>query len=140
MRLTALAVVLPLALATAGCSQTFSNIGTVLSLDQPQILTNERLYQIHLAYETLQVAAVSIRRNVPQCRAGQAPAVTAVCYPRSSYVILQSTVGRANKLVGEIDAWARNNPTIDAKALIEAFNLVVGQGTEIANSITAGRG
>lgn len=137
MRLRILALLLPL-LAVGGCS-TLGNVGTVLTLNQPQFLTNDRLYQIHSAYEVFQATALSIRTNFRQCSASEARSPTNICYKRSEYLAIQGIDRQAAQTVANIDAWATNNPTIDAGALIDAFNRVIGQGTALVTSIQSGR-
>ena len=87
MRLRFLALLLPL-LAVGGCS-TLSNVGTVLTLNQPQFLTNDRLYQIHSAYQVFQATALSIRTNFRQCTASEARSPTHLCYKRDEYLAIQ---------------------------------------------------
>lgn len=139
MKLRMLLLVPMLALSVAGC-QTIANVGTVLSLNQPQFLDNARLGQIHAAREVFQAGVLSIRVNFPQCRASQTPSATALCYKRDTYLALQTIERQVTQTVENIDAWAVNNPTIDAGALIDAFNRVIGQGTAILNSVQAGKG
>lgn len=135
-----LAVLLPLTIGVAGCSQTLSNVGTVLSINQPQVLDNARLGQIHDTYQLFLATAVSIRKNFPQCRANENPSPTNLCYKRSHYLAVQTLTRQAQQLVTNIDTWARENPTIDAGALIDAFNKIITQGTNIVTSIQTGGG
>lgn len=133
-----LVALLPLA-ALAGCS-TLQNIGSVLTLNTPQLLTPDRLYQAHLAYETFQTAAVSLRKNVPQCRASQAPSVSDICVKRATLLALQGIDRQASQTLGNIDAWAANNPTIDASALIDGFTRVISQGSALIAGANTGKG
>lgn len=137
MKLRFLALLLPL-FAVGGCS-TLGNVGTVLTLNAPQFLTNDRLYQIHSAYEVFQATALSIRTNFRQCTASETRSPTNLCYKRDEYLAIQGIDRQAAQTVGNIDAWAKNNPTIDAGALIDAFNRVIGQGTTLITSIQSGR-
>lgn len=138
-RIYALAAVLLPLLFLAGCG-TLGNVGTVLSVNTPQILTNQRLYQIHVTYETFQAAAVSVRTNFPQCKASQSPSVSNVCYKRATYLKIQEWDRQAATAVNSIDAWATAHPTIDAGALIDGFNKAVSAGTALITAVKAGAG
>lgn len=137
-RVLFLALALPL-LAVGGCT-TLGNIGTVVGINSPQFLDNVRLGQIHASRETFQAGLLSIRKNFPQCRASQTPSATDLCYKRDTYLALQTIERQVTQTVENIDAWAMNNPTIDAGALIDAFNRVVGQGTALVSAVQAGKG
>lgn len=132
------AVLLPLFLL-AGCG-TLGNVGTVLTINTPQILTPQLLYQIHVSYETFQAAAVSLRARFPQCKATETPSVVHICYKRDTYLKIQTLDRQAAIAVNNIDAWAKAHPTIDARALIDGFNKAVATGSALITAAQAGAG
>lgn len=126
--------------APLGACSTLQAVGTAISLNTPQLLTPDRLYQVHLAYETFQTAAVSLRKNVPQCRASQAPSASDICVKRNTLVAIQGIDRQASQTLANIDAWATNNPMIDAAALIDGFTRVIGQGSALIAGANTGKG
>lgn len=138
MKLRYLVLLLPL-LAVGGCAS-LGAVGTVLSVNSPNILTPARLQQIHLSYEVFQAAAVSLRKNVPQCTASQTPSPTTLCYKRATYSAIQTIDRQAGSTIANIDAWATSNPTVDASALVDGFTRIINQGTSLLNAANAGQG
>lgn len=138
MKARYLIALLPLALG--GC-QTVQAIGTIVSLNVPNPVTQQRLAQVHYSYDILLIGAQHywngedaqhrpISPGLPACRTG----TPQPCAKRAVVVPLQAAVRNASSSVNDLDRWVRDHPNVDASALIDAATTAINRGQAIVSA------
>ncbi len=118
-----------LAFSLAGCA-TMPD-GTKVFLPTASVknpVTSASLYDIKATYVIAQAGAAAYiqrYRDGNRCTATRLESVTNICSRRSIVVRLQAADRTAQVALGRVDAFIRDNPTIDASSVISAAQLAV---------------
>jgi hypothetical protein len=133
VRGAATVAVLCASLALAGCASG-SRISlpslSVLTASAPNPVTAEDFAAIESAYGVALAGAVAYR-NRPLCKKTALESVSNLCARRSIIVRMQDADRRAQVALGSARVFIRDNPTLDAGALISAAKAAVGAFTQI---------
>lgn len=133
-------IILALALALGACT-TLPNGKTIFlptaSIANPVTLTS--LYDIKASYAIAQAGAdayIQRYRDGHRCTKTALESVTNLCSRRSIVLKLQNADRVAQIAIGRADTFIRDNPTIDASAVIAAAQSAVSAFFEIQKGVS----
>jgi hypothetical protein len=119
-------IALAVALVLPGCA-------LFHSMSNP--LNTTTLYDLEAGYYTAQQIALAYKA-LPLCKTGTQPSVSNICAKRSVIVSIQVNARRAQAAITQLRDFVKNNPTLNAAALISATQLAIS-GFESAVNASA---